>query len=273
MRHSLRFALAVVACLVLGVPVSVSAAPVPWQAIDVMLHPEQSGGTMLISGELPESVPLPVEAELSVPAGTSILWIGEILGGPPADDPQLTYAKSTVGENDVYRFTLAKARTAQVEYAVSDAHTYDGATYTTSIRWVAGQDVPVLRVGVQLPQAARILEPAAEATAQVGPSGGLYYGKTVAPVKAGDVIDLGFTYSLPAGAAGATVSSSTAGGGNTLPIVLVAAAVMIGAFVLLAVRRTSGARRASAAEEVPGDDEARPLDTDADAEPTADADA
>lgn len=39
-------------------------------------------------------------------------WIGEILGGPPAEDPQLPYVKTTVGDMDIYKFTLTKSRTA-----------------------------------------------------------------------------------------------------------------------------------------------------------------
>lgn len=42
-------------------------------------------------------------------------WIGEILGGPPVEDPQLPYVKTTVCDTDIYKFTLTKSRTAQFD--------------------------------------------------------------------------------------------------------------------------------------------------------------
>jgi len=73
------------------------AAPAPWQRVDVILHAEESGGVMLVSGELPPGTKLPAEAELSVPAGSTLLWTGEILGGATSEDPSLT-CTTGVGE-------------------------------------------------------------------------------------------------------------------------------------------------------------------------------
>ena len=76
---------------------SAFAAVAQWETVDVTVHPEQNGGVLLISGQLPGSVTLPAQAELAVPAGGELQWIGQILGGAASADPELQYAKRTVG--------------------------------------------------------------------------------------------------------------------------------------------------------------------------------
>jgi len=53
------------------------AAPAPWQRVDVILHAEQSGGVMLISGELPPGTKLPAGAEVITGTPGATLEPGE----------------------------------------------------------------------------------------------------------------------------------------------------------------------------------------------------
>ena len=120
MRHSLRFIFAAAVFALAVSPVTTGfAAPATWERVDVTQHSEQGGGVLLVSGELPATASLPADAQLSVPAGSGLQWIGEILGGASADDPELKFTKTTVNGNDLYRFTLTKSRTAQIEVPTS----------------------------------------------------------------------------------------------------------------------------------------------------------
>ncbi|MHB1341026.1 MAG: cupredoxin domain-containing protein [Coriobacteriia bacterium] len=225
------FAMLVSALLWAG---SAMAAPAKWQRVDVTLHSEQSGGVMLVSGELPESVKLPAEAELSVPAGSSLQWVGQILGGDPSADPELTYTKSAVDGSDVYRFTLTKSRNAQLEIVTSDAAGFDGTNYMPALKWAATQAVPEVRLNVRIPQSAQIVQAAPGAALQPGASGFSFYTKTVKNVKPGDQLDMAFSYQVAAAPASGASSASS---GSTAQIVIVILAIGVGALVVLAVRR------------------------------------
>jgi|GEM_PF-1189581 hypothetical protein len=209
------------------------AKPAEWQRVDVTLHSEQSGGVMLVSGELPEAVKLPAEVELSVPAGSSLQWVGEILGGDPSADPELKYTKSTVDGSDLYRFTLTKSRTAQLEIVTSEAAAFDGTNYTSGLKWSATQDVPEVRLSVRIPQGAQIVQPSPEAALQPGASGYSFYTKSFKDVKPGDQLDMAFSYKVAATPASTTATSS----GSTAQIVIILIAVAAGGFFVMAVRR------------------------------------
>jgi len=227
----LPFAILVSALLWAG---SAMAAPAKWQRVDVTLHSEQSGGVMLVSGELPESAKLPAEAELSVPAGSSLQWVGQILGGDPAADPELTYTKSAVNGSDVYRFTLTKSRNAQIEIVTSDAAGFDGTKYTPALKWTATQAVPEVRLSVRIPQGAQIVQAAPGAALQPAASGFSMYTRSVKDVKPGDQLDMAFSYTA---AAAPTTRASSPSSGSTAQILIILLAIAAGAFVILAVRR------------------------------------
>ena len=226
MFRAARSVPAVVALLIVFATPSVAlAASASWQSIDVTLQAEKSGSMLLVSGELPANVSLPADVELSVPAGAEIRWIGEILGGPVADDPELKYVKSSANGADVYRFTLTKARVAQVEAIAPGVGTSDGLTYATSLKWIASQDVPSVRISARVQQGAKIAQASPGASLLPGDAGFSYYSKTVTDVKAGSPVDLAFSYTLPVAGQSAT---TTAGSGSQDIIPLVLIVVLVG---------------------------------------------
>jgi hypothetical protein len=191
---------------------------------------------MLVSGDLPSTASLPAQAELSVPAGSELQWIGEILGGDPTADPALKYAKTTVGGSDIYRFTLTKSRTAQIEVPIAQAQEFDGTAYSSAIAWTATQDVPEVRLSLRVPQAAQIATPQAGAALTPGDAGYAFYSKTFQNVKSGDPLELATRYSIPAvtgAAAGGAKSSSS----SVVPIVLVLLVLAAFGGLVFAVRR------------------------------------
>ncbi len=246
-RASRFILLLVIALAVSSHAVTAFAGPAGWESVDVTLHSEQQQSLLLVSGKLPAGAKLPAEAELAVPAGMQLQWIGETLGGDPSKDPELKYTKSSANGVDVYRFTLTKARSAQVEGVTSAGTTFDGTNYLTALKWTAWQAVPEVRISQRIPQGAQIVQAAPGATVQPGEAGYSFYTKTVKSPKAGDVLDLSFSYSVPA--AGSTSTSGGSGSTtSTLPVVIIML-IAVGGFGLMAVSLNRKMRAKAALDE------------------------
>jgi len=209
------------------------AAPAQWSSVDVTLQSAEQQSMLLVSGELPVDAKLPAEAELAVPAGTQIQWIGEVLGGDPSKDPELKYTKTSANGVDLYRFTLTKGRVAQVEGTVPGMSSFDGTNYVTGLKWTAWQAVPVVRISQRIPAGAQIVQAAEGASVQPGSAGYNYYTKTVTSPKAGDVIELAFSYAPGAAGAGA---SGVGASSSTSAVTIVFGIVAVIGFMALLVR-------------------------------------
>lgn len=233
MFRASRFMLLAVMSLVIFAQATVALAePSGWKTIDVTLQSEQQQSMLLVSGELPPNAKLPQEAELAVPAGMQLQWVGEILGGDPSKDPELKYVKSTENGMDIYRFTLTKARIAQVEGTVPGAASFDGTNYITGLKWTAWQAVPEVRISQRIPQGSQVVQAAPGASLQPGGTGYSYYTKTVKEPKAGDVVELSFSYSLPA--AGSAAQGGTSGSTTDTLVLTIIMVIFVGGFGLLA---------------------------------------
>jgi len=246
MRHPFRtlFVAAMFAMVLSSASVAL-AKSATWQRVDVALHAEQTGSVMLVSGELPASTRLPAAAELAVPAGSDIQWIGEILGGDSSADPTLKYTKTTGKGTDVYRFTLTKARTAQIEILSPTAVPFDGTTYAPSVAWISSQDVPEVRLTVRIPLGAQVTKAASGAAVEAGPAGFSYYSKSSTNVKAGDALALDFAYAAPLAAASAAKAGS-ASSDPTTGLLVAIGALLIGAVGLLVYNVNKQRTRATA---------------------------
>lgn len=239
LRFSSRLALVATAALMLAaVAAPAFAAPAAWQMVDIMLFPQQTGGVVVVSGELPETASLPAEGELAVPAGSQIQWVGEILGGPVSEDPDMAYTKRTVDGMDIYSFTLTKSRIAQVEIVAADAPAFDGTAYTSTLNWVSAQDVPEVRMAIQLPKGSQVVKTDEGANLAPGDETYSYYTRTVKDVKAGDALGLTVGYTVPAAPAAAP-APATSGTNAALPIILVLAGIGVAVLLLVMTRRKS----------------------------------
>lgn len=235
---SLARRLAILAVTIVVLSFQAAAAfgqPSGWKFVDITLLSEQQP-VFIVGGELPEGTPLPHEAELAVPAGLQLQWIGEVLGGDPSNDPTLQYDKTSANGMDIYRFTMTRARSAQVELLAPAAIVFDGTNYATSIAWTASEDEPELRISQRVPFGTQIITADPAASLASGDAGSAYYTKTLRDVKVGQLIDLSFTYAPPApgtaAPAGATSSDTTA-----FVIIGIAFVAMLGLLALV-MRRT-----------------------------------
>jgi len=247
MLRTTRFIIAALIALVTAASAMPAlGAPAGWQSVDVTFHTEQQQSITLVSGELPETAKLPYETELAIPAGTQLQWIGEILGGPAAEDPEVKYVKTTVGGMDIYRFTLTKSRIGMLEGTAPGAPAFDGTTYVSTQKWTAWQAVPQVRISQRIPKAAQIAQTAPGAALQAGDTSYSYYTKTVKNPKAGEVLDLAFSYTLPAAGAAATGAAAPDSGTNTAIVALIAVLFIGGlGFLAFKVQRKMNAKNAA----------------------------
>ena len=233
---------ALAALLVAGSAVSAYAAPTAWQSVDVTLQTEEQQSMLLVSGLLPPTATLPSEAELAVPTGTQLQWIGEVLGGAVSADPEVKYVKSSAGGMDIYRFTLTRARTAQVEGIVPAPGGFQGANYVSAWKWTAWQPLPEVRISQRIPKSSQIVSAAPGATLQPGGTGSSFYTKSVKDVKAGQVLDLAFSYT-PVAAGGASAAGATDSSSGNIALVAIVAAFIGGfGFLFYNVRRKLGSQ-------------------------------
>jgi hypothetical protein len=242
MRNPLRLVLvASVLAFALGGTAVASAATVSWAGVDVTLTQDEGGSTMLVAGTLAGTAALPAEVELSVPASSTLEWIGQVLGGDTTLDPDLSFTKATAGGVDVYHATLTQSRTAQIEVVAPAIVSTDGVTYHAALTWKTARAIPSVRMTVIVPAGAQIVQAADGATLQPGDATNSYYYKVVDGVKAGTKLDLTFSYTK--GTAAASGGATSSGSGNTLliflAILLVVAAAVVAA---VAVRIRMSAR-------------------------------
>lgn len=229
------------------------AEPTKWSKVDITLHQEQGRDLLLVAGELPADVKLPYEAELAVPTGMQIQWAGEILGGDPSNDPKVSYVKTSSSDGvDIYKFILTKSRIAQIEGTVAGITSLDGQNTVSALAWTAWQDLPEVRISQRLPQSARIVQVAPDASLHNSGSGFSYYSKTVKNLKAGDPVSLNFTYAI--GTTPATGGASPAMGTSKTPLLVMLLVLGGGGFFLVRSvnRKMSGnAVPADSSEPVP----------------------
>lgn len=255
MHRVARFALATaITVMLIGGALPAAAATTtpssPWKLVEVTLHTENDQAMLLVSGELADDVKLPVQAQLAVPSGTELQWVGEIMGGAPENDPELKYVKSTADGMDIYSFTLTKSREAQVEGMLTDVFGFDGSTYGSALQWKAWTDLPEVMISQRIPANAQIVNSSEGAAIEGNEGGYSLYTKSLSKMKKGDIADLQFTYTVPTGAPTAAPAPQS---NAPLFIALGAFACLAAAFAI-AIRRKMSSRApedADAAAESP----------------------
>lgn len=240
MRMRTLFAVAaMVVAVLLGSASVVLAAPVPWDSVDLVVHDDNGKQLLMVAGTVPTETALPAEVELAVPTGLELQWAGEILGGDAANDPSVTYKVTKSGSSDIYRFTLTKSRTAQIELAMPGAVRVDGSNYAASLLWTPSQDVREVKMGFRIPANAQIVTPVEGAAEAPGPTGYDYYRSTIANAKAGTPLSFAFTFTIPAMASGAT-GGSASGGDSAAVVVIGVLVVIVGGLAFAVARKMRG---------------------------------
>lgn len=119
----------------------VLAGAVPAQAavpdkLHIQLWPETATDVFFLeSATYAQGTPLPISVKMAIPKGARVVWVGEILGGPPANDIESKYRVNPKKDYDEITFTLRKSREAQVEAGWRGV-TSKGNQNLVTLRWV-----------------------------------------------------------------------------------------------------------------------------------------
>ncbi|MDF1542630.1 MAG: hypothetical protein RQ731_00145 [Anaerosomatales bacterium] len=142
-------------------PVALAAQPVSLTGtpVEVQVWPGGELGSTLfiVTGHIPEGTPLPAMVRLPLPAGSEVVWSGEILGGPVGEDPQREHTIVEATGGQALEMTAESTRTVQYEAVGPALSVIDGMT-TSVFEWV--QTVPTGDVvfSVRIPASAGSVE-------------------------------------------------------------------------------------------------------------------
>jgi len=218
------------------VPAVAHAATVREYQLQYSPAAEPTTSMLIVTAVVDPSASLPATVTIPAPAGSTLLWSGEVLGGDPAADPFREATKQTVGSMDLYTFTVEQARLAQIEVSLG-APTISGTRVSGTMTWTnPGAEVLV--------SASVVAEPgAADVKTTPAVTGGVQQnsvGETLHPL-GGVRLVTGGSYVIEA-------SWRRGGGGSSesvlLPIIIGALVVAVIALVIVVARERTRARRA-----------------------------
>jgi hypothetical protein len=224
--------------LMLAVPVSASASTV--MEYQLQYEPATDYSLLIVTAVGDPQLPLPITVSVPVPAGATVLWAGEVLGGDPAADLVRETQKETVGDMDVYTVTLEQAYTAQIELQLPPASS-SGSRTTGTLSWTnPGDEVPV-GASVIMPAGATDVElsPAPTGETSTNEAGATLYPLTGTRLAQGAAIVIDASWGFGA------ASAEDATGSPALPLLLGLLVVAVVALVVAVVRERTRVRRAA----------------------------
>ncbi len=237
LRHA-RCAAVLLFAMMLAVPGAASATTV--LEYQLQYEPAPDVSLVIVTAVADPQLPLPITVSIPVPAGATLLWAGEVLGGPTTEDPARETTKETIEGMDVYTMTLAQGYTGQLELQVPAASA-SGTRQTASMTWTnPGEEVPV-RASAILPAGATDVEitPEVGGATDTNTAGATLYPLTGGRLAQGESMVIQVSWS--AGGASPEAADSPA----VLPIVLGLLVLAVAALVVVVVRERTRARRAA----------------------------
>jgi hypothetical protein len=272
LKHSLLRAcalLTLVALLVVAIPSLAFAGVSEYQVQFAPLDAEGTG-TLIVNVILSAETKLPARVRVPLPAGATLLWSGEILGGDVANDPSREASITAANGGSIVEFTLEQVRVAQVE-AQLKAPTISGSTVSSNLEWVNTTAAGTYTFSVRLPAGAADVKitPAVEGSPKKNAAGETLSTLTPIRLEEGARFPVSVSYRTGGG---------TGGGASASPI-LVGALVMLAIAVIaliavIARQRSSGAPIVEQASTPPTDRSSEPGRPDtATAEDVSDEDA
>lgn len=243
MTVRLSRAVALAFALVLLVPGIASAAVVREYQIQFAPVTTQGDSLAIITALLDPQEQLPASVTVPVPAGATVLWAGEILGGDPAADPSRTTTVERVGEMDVISFTLEQSYTAQVEIQLP-APTISGSQVQASLTWTnPGAEVLVTGAIIVEAGAADVqTTPDVSGEVQTNEVGEKLYPLAGVRLAEGGAYPMSVEWQRGGGGGDETSSN------NTLVLLLVALVAAAVALVAVVARERTKARRHASGE-------------------------
>lgn len=233
--------LVMLGALVLGVPGVALARVSEYQ---VQFAPVGDTNTMqvIVNVILSQETTLPATVQVPLPAGATILWAGEILGGDPSADPAREVSVTATPDGQIVTFTLKDKRVAQVEASLAAAQ-ISGSKVTAPLTWVNTTEEGTYTFSVALEAGAGDVKitPAPGGDPLSNELGETLY--TIPPVRLtkGQQFAITAVYKRGAG------SADTSGGGANVPLLVALGALAVAIIALVAVlmrQRTAAAEAA-----------------------------
>lgn len=224
--------------------VSAKSAPDANGTLDLQTWAE--GGQLIVvtAVAVPESVKLPTVVRVPLVEGATVQWVGEILGGDIAADPERAYTiKKSPAGGQYAEFEIKSARTAQVDAWMSGLTT-SGDSVAGTFEWIQSVSSPSTSFSVRVPPNSKdvVVSPKPSGQPSRNAEGeSLYFGDPIA-LKPGSRQTVSFSYSQGAAANGA---SSAGGSANTVLYVLLAALVIAVVALAVVIRRQREAGQSS----------------------------
>ncbi|MGB4592424.1 MAG: hypothetical protein WBI63_01440 [Coriobacteriia bacterium] len=221
--------LVMLGALVVGVPGVALARVSEYQ---VQFAPIGDTNTMqvIVNVILSQETTLPATVQVPLPAGATILWAGEILGGDPSADLAREVTVTTTPEGQVVTFTLQEKRVAQVEASLAAAQV-SGTKVTAPLSWINTTEDGTYTFSVALEAGAGDVKitPAPGGDPLSNEAGETLYTLTPVRLTKGQPFEINVVYKRGAGSAGST------GGGANIPLLVAIGALAVAVIALVAV--------------------------------------
>ncbi len=189
---------------------------------------------LIVNVVLSPDTKLPAKVRVPLPAGATVLWAGEILGGEPSADPSREVTLTTVGGAQYAELTLSQVRVAQVEAELSPA-TVSGTSVEGKLDWINVTDAGTYTFSVRIePKVSDVkILPAPADEPQKNADGESLY--TLSPVR----LEKNGKFSIDVTYKRGSAAQSSSGG--TLSVVLIAAIALlvlaVAALIVVVVRQ------------------------------------
>ncbi len=206
-------------------PVSLEGTP-----LEVQIWPggEMGYTVFIVTGHIPEDVALPATVRLPVFEGAEVVWSGEILGGPVADDPERAATRVEGTGGPALEITAEATRTVQYEAIGAPLSVLDNLT-TSVFEWVQSVETGDVTFSVRVPASAGTvtIDPLPVGDPRVNQDGEKLYTLRPAVLAPGDTFTVTTAYG-PQGAGGGSGS-----GFPVLPVLLGLLALAVAALVIV----------------------------------------
>lgn len=191
----------VVSLIAAGILAAPGVASAKVEQYEVQFSPVSTGGNslMIVNLVLTEDTKLPARVRVPLPAEATLLWAGEILGGPVESDPSRDASVTPGAKSVLVEFTLTEAHVAQVEAEWSPA-TVSGDRVSSALSWVNSADPGPVAVSVRLPAGIRSVKIAPDPFGEpaFNEAGESLYVLPVVDTASGDVVEVKVEYRLGA---------------------------------------------------------------------------
>ena len=177
----------------------VPPAPVTGGIFQVQVAPDATAGqgAVVVAVQLPPTAKLPAMVQIPVPTGTTVTWVGEILGGDPSADLQRAYTTVQGTGGQVLEVTLEETRSAQAEFtAPSTAGTSGKASM--NVTWVQAAPSIQTEFSVRMPAGATQVQitPTPEAAPVTNAVGEMLYPLPTKVMKLGDTTVVSVSFAV-----------------------------------------------------------------------------